>query len=231
MLCVAVGKWTKILCLRRNFRKEGQRCVVKKPLQFFNFSVTISRNERTYTLPFTINTIHKRFHWSSLTRDALWSAKKIDENFFFLAFRLVINKPNHRSLSLILWWYLTIDLELLVVNKFLKHLYATTDIRKKTVRFQLDSGAFSNVISEETQKLFGFSESWRNWTGDIYVQSDDTKTGMYECTLELHNRKTDKRYCTEPVVLKEQRPPCAWIWSKYDLRICCCRLLDLTRNL
>ena len=102
MLLVAVGKWTKILCLCRNFRKEGQRCVVKKPLQFFNFSVTISRNERTYTLPFTINTIHKRFHWSSLTRDALWSAKKIDENFFFLAFRVVINKPNHRSLLLIL---------------------------------------------------------------------------------------------------------------------------------
>ena len=31
----------------------------------------------TYGSPFTINTIHRRVHWSSLTRDVLWSARKI----------------------------------------------------------------------------------------------------------------------------------------------------------
>ena len=34
----------------------------------------------------------RRINWSSLTRDVLWSASKIDENYFFLAFRLVIIK-------------------------------------------------------------------------------------------------------------------------------------------
>ena len=61
----------------------------------------------TYTSPFTINTIHRRVHWSSLTRDDLWSARKIDEN-YFLAFRLVLNWPNHRYLSLILGFAVTV---------------------------------------------------------------------------------------------------------------------------
>ena len=29
----------------------------------------------------------RRVHWNSLMRDNLWSARKIDENYFFLAFR------------------------------------------------------------------------------------------------------------------------------------------------
>ena len=39
-----------------------------------------------------------------------------------------------------------------MVNRFLKRFYATIDIGKKTVRFQLDSGAFCHVISEEALK-------------------------------------------------------------------------------
>ena len=53
---------------------------------------------------------------------------------------------------------LTVDLEpalevnSIVANKFPKRLYATIDVGKKPVRFQLDSGASCNVISEETLK-------------------------------------------------------------------------------
>ena len=57
---------------------------------------------------------------------------------------------------------LTVDLEpalevnSIVANKFPKRLYATIDVGKKPVRFQLDSGASCNVISEETlKKCFG----------------------------------------------------------------------------
>ena len=41
-------------------------------------------------------------------RDVLPSAMKIDKNYFFLAFRLVINEPNHHSLSLILGFAITV---------------------------------------------------------------------------------------------------------------------------
>ena len=53
---------------------------------------------------------------------------------------------------------LTVDLEpalevnWIVANKFPKRLYATIDVGKKQVCFQLNSGASCNVISEETLK-------------------------------------------------------------------------------
>ena len=56
---VTVGNWTKILCLCWNFSKGGWRCIVKKLLQLCNFSVNISRIERTCA------PVHRR---SQLTR-------------------------------------------------------------------------------------------------------------------------------------------------------------------
>lgn len=94
-----------------------------------------------------------------------------------------------------------------MVNKFLKHLYATTDIRKKTVRFQLDRGAFCNVISEETFKSCSVSLNLEETEQVISMYNQTTLRPVGQCTLELHNHKTDKPYCTESVVLKEQRPP------------------------
>lgn len=94
-----------------------------------------------------------------------------------------------------------------MVNKFLKHLYATTDIRKKTVRFQLDRGAFCNVISEETFKSCSISLNLEETEQVISMYNQTTLRPVGQCTLELHNHKTDKPYCTESVVLKEQRPP------------------------
>ena len=38
------------------------------------------------------------------------SVEKTDENYYFSAFRLVINKPNHRSLSLILGFSITVTI-------------------------------------------------------------------------------------------------------------------------
>lgn len=98
-----------------------------------------------------------------------------------------------------------------MVNKFLKHLYATTDIRKKTVRFQLHSGAFSNVSSEETLKSCSVSVNLEETELVISMFNQTTLKPVGVFTLELHNRKTDKPYCTESLVLEEQRPPCAWI--------------------
>lgn len=86
-------------------------------------------------------------------------------------------------------------------------LYATIDVGKKPVRFQLDSGASCNVISEETLK---------NCLGSVKVEQTKRLLSMYyqttlkplgRCTLELHNCKTDKSCCTEFVVLKEQSTP------------------------
>ena len=50
----------------------------------------------------------RRVHWRSLRREVLWSARKIDENNSLSAFRLLINKPNHCSLSLILSFAITV---------------------------------------------------------------------------------------------------------------------------
>lgn len=90
-----------------------------------------------------------------------------------------------------------------MVHKFLKHLYATTDIRTKTVRFQLDSGAFCNVISEETLKSCSISVNLEETEQVISMYNQTTLRPVGQCTLELHNHKTDKPYCTESVVLKE----------------------------
>ena len=95
----------------------------------------------------------------------------------------------------------------IVANKFSKRLYATIDVGKKPVRFQLDGGASCNVISEETLK---------NCLGPVKLEQTKRVLSMYNqttlkpfgrCTLELHNRKSDKSYCTKFVVLKEQSTP------------------------
>lgn len=105
---------------------------------------------------------------------------------------------------------MTVDLEpalevnSIVANKFPKRLYATIDVGKKPVCFQLDSGASCNVNSEETLK---------NCLGPVKLEQTKRVLSMYiqttlkplgRCTLELHNCKTDKSYCTEFEVLKEQ---------------------------
>ena len=67
-------------------------------------------------------------YWNSLTRDNHWSARKIDENYFFLAFRLVINYPNHRSLSHILGFAVTVAIwpkEVVVCRNFILGSVAT----------------------------------------------------------------------------------------------------------
>ena len=108
---------------------------------------------------------------------------------------------------------LTVDLEpalkvnSIAANKFPKRLNATIDVGKKPVRFQLDSGASCNVISEETLK---------NCLGPVKLEQTKRVLSMYnqrtlkplgQCTLQLHNRKTDRSYCTEFLVLKEQSTP------------------------
>ena len=97
-----------------------------------------------------------------------------------------------------------LEVNSIVANKFPKRLYATIDVGKKPVCFQLDSGASCNVNSEETLK---------NCLGPVKLGQTKRVLSMYNqttlkplgrCTLELHNCKTDKSYCTEFEVLKEQ---------------------------
>ena len=87
-----------------NFRKEGIA------LQRNHYSSAISqltvRIWNTYTLLFTIKTvIHVQHFWRLKYYN--WP-RKIDENYFFLAFRLVENWPNHRSFFLILGFAVTV---------------------------------------------------------------------------------------------------------------------------
>lgn len=98
-----------------------------------------------------------------------------------------------------------------MVNKFLKRLYATIDIGKKPVRSQLDSGAFCNVISEVTFRSCSGSVNLEETEQVISMYNQTTLNPVGQCALELHNRTTDKPYCTEFVVLEELRTLCAWI--------------------
>ena len=108
---------------------------------------------------------------------------------------------------------LTVDLELpsevnsIVANKFPKRLYATIDVGKKPVRFQLDSGASCSVISEEALKNCLGSVKLEQTKRVLSIYNQTTLKPLGRCTLELHNRKTDTSYCTEFVVLKEQSTP------------------------
>ena len=108
---------------------------------------------------------------------------------------------------------LTVDLEpasevnSIVASKFPKRLYATIDVGKKPVRFQLDSGASCNVISEETlKKCFG-PVKLEQTKRVLSMYNQTTLKPLGRCTLELHNCKTDKSYCTEFMVLKKQSTP------------------------
>ena len=68
----------------------------------------------------------RRVHWRSLTRDK--ETRKIGENYFFSAFRLVINKPNHCSLSLIVSFAVTVAIwlwEVVSYGNFILHSVTT----------------------------------------------------------------------------------------------------------
>lgn len=101
----------------------------------------------------------------------------------------------------------TLEVNPIVANKFPKQLYVTIDVGKKPVRFQLDSGVSCNVISEETLKNCLGSVKLEQTKRVLLMYNHATLKPLGRCTLELHNRKTDKSYWTEFVVLKEQRTP------------------------
>ena len=64
-----------------------------------------------------------------------------------------------------------------------------------------------NVISEETLKNCLGSVKLEQTKRVLSMYNQTTLKPLGRCTLELHNHKTGKSYCTEFVVLKEQSTP------------------------
>lgn len=97
----------------------------------------------------------------------------------------------------------TVSLE----GTFPKRIFAKVDVGGTRVKFQLDSGALCNVISLETL---------HDCLGHVKLEQTPQVLSMFnktqikplgKCTLDLHNRKTDKSYQTEFVVIQEQCTP------------------------
>lgn len=86
-----------------------------------------------------------------------------------------------------------------VTTEFKKHIYATMNVGKTPIRFQVDSGASRNVIP--VSKL--------DECGIHYILSTtSTVLTTYDKTsLKLVNPKTKKSYHTEFVVVKTQKVP------------------------
>ena len=62
------------------FKKRGMAMRCKETITVSQLTFRVSN---TYTLPFTINTIHRGVHWSLLTRDILYTNKLAKPPFFF----------------------------------------------------------------------------------------------------------------------------------------------------
>lgn len=92
-------------------------------------------------------------------------------------------------------------------HQFPKKLYATINVGKEPVKFQLDTGATCNVISKVTlERCLGpvmLDQPSRVLT--MYNQSTIKPLG--QCTLQLHNYKNGKSYETEFVVLEREAMP------------------------
>ena len=108
---------------------------------------------------------------------------------------------------------LTVDLEpaqdihALTDAKFPKRIFATLDVGRKPVKFQLDSGASCNVISAETLQSCLGQVKLNKTTKVLSLYNQTTVKPVGQCTVELHNRKTDKSYQTEFVVIEERSTP------------------------
>ena len=76
----------------------------------------------TYTLPFTINTIHRGVHWSLLTRDILYTNKLAKPPFFFTYSRLCHHCRNLAEGSCLLTPISFYTLSLLLGSYCLSHL-------------------------------------------------------------------------------------------------------------
>lgn len=90
---------------------------------------------------------------------------------------------------------------------FPKQIFAKVDVGGTPVKFQLDSGPSCNVISLDTL---------RECLGHVKLEQTPQVLSMFnktqikplgKSTLDLHNRKTDKSYQIEFVVIQEQRTP------------------------
>ena len=65
------------------------------------------------------------------------------------------------------------EINAVAVRKFPKRLFATINVGKTPVRFQLDSGASCNVISAKTLE---------NCLGEVELKKTTKRLSMYNCT-------------------------------------------------
>ena len=99
------------------------------------------------------------------------------------------------------------EINAVAARKFPKRLFATVNVGKTPVRFQLDSGASCNVISAKTLE---------NCLGEVELKKTTKRLSMYNrttvqplglCQLELCYTKNGNVYQVEFTVLKQDCTP------------------------
>ena len=99
------------------------------------------------------------------------------------------------------------EINAVAARKFPKRLFATINVGKTPVRFQLDSGASCNVISAKTLE---------NCSGEVELKKTTKRLSMYNrttvqplelCQLELCNTKNGNVYQVEFTALRQDCTP------------------------
>ena len=99
------------------------------------------------------------------------------------------------------------EINAVAARKFPKRLFATVNVGKTPVRFQLDSGASCNVISAKTLE---------NYLGEVELKKTTKRLSMYNrttvqplglCQLELCNTKNGNVYQVEFTALRQDCTP------------------------
>ena len=87
-------------------------------------------------------------------------------------------------------------------QKHAKKIFATLNVEKSAIKFQLDSGMTCNLLPADILQ----DESKLKVTQKILTMYNKTTvTPLGECTLELHNPKTHKKYQVDFVVVDGDR--------------------------
>ena len=102
------------------------------------------------------------------------------------------------------------EINAVAARKFPKRLFATINVGKTPVRFQLDSGASCNFISAKTLE---------NCLGEVELKKTTKRLSMYNrttvqplglCQLELYNTKNGNVYQVEFTVLRQDCTTLLW---------------------
>ena len=99
------------------------------------------------------------------------------------------------------------EINAVTARRFPKRLFATVNVGKRPVRFQLDSGASCNVISAKTLESSLGHVELKKTTKMLSMHNRTTVQPLGLCQLELCNAKNGKVYQVEFTVLKQECTP------------------------